>query len=210
MKISEKPEWITIPELSEYNTIIDAMENRVESIINHKNSEAIYLVEHQEIYTAGTNSSKEDIIDLGNIPIINTGRGGRTTYHGPGQRVIYPMLNLSIRQKDIKQYVRHLEQWIVNSLKIIGIDAYTISGKVGIWTKKDNIDAKVGAIGIRVRKWVTFHGVSVNINPDLLKYKGIIPCGISDLSVTSLEDLGIKIALKEFDKIVKNEFEKVF
>lgn len=210
MKISAKPEWITIPELSEYNTILDAMENRVESIIHHKNPEAVYLVEHQDVYTAGTNSSKEDIIDLGNIPIINTGRGGRITYHGPGQRVIYPILNLSIRQKDIKQYVRHLEQWIINSLKIIGIDAYIIAGKVGIWTKKDNIDAKIGAIGIRVRKWVTFHGVSVNINPDLSKYKGIIPCGISDLPVTSLEDLGIKIALKEFDRIIKNEFERVF
>ncbi len=210
MKISVKPEWITIPELSEYNTILDAMENRVESIIHHKNSEAVYIVEHQDVYTAGTNSSKEDIIDLGNIPIINTGRGGRITYHGPGQRVIYPILNLSIRQKDIKQYVRHLEQWIINSLKIIGIDAYIIAGKVGIWTKKDNIDAKIGAIGIRVRKWVTFHGVSININPDLSKYKGIIPCGISDLPVTSLEDLGIKIALKEFDRIIKNEFERVF
>ncbi len=210
MKISVKPEWITVPGLSAYNTMLDTMENRVESIINHKNSEAVYLVEHQDVYTAGTNSSRGDIIDLGNIPIINTGRGGRITYHGPGQRVIYPVLNLSIRQKDIKQYVRHLEQWIINSLKIIGIDAYTIAGKVGIWTQKDDIDAKIGAIGIRVRKWVTFHGISVNINPNILKYKGIIPCGISDLPVTSLEDLGIKIALKDFDTIIKNEFEKVF
>lgn len=210
MKISAAPEWITIPRLSEYNTILAAMENRVESIIHHKNSEAVYLVEHHDVYTAGTNSSKGDIIDLGNIPIINTGRGGMVTYHGPGQRVIYPVLNLSIRQKDIKQYVRHLEQWVINSLKIIGIDAYIIAGKVGIWIKKDNIDAKIGAIGIRVRKWVTFHGVSVNINPDLSKYKGIIPCGISDLPVTSLNELGIKIALKEFDRIIKNEFERVF
>ncbi len=210
MKISARPEWIIIPGLSEYNTILDAMENRVESIVHHKNSEAVYLVEHHDVYTAGTNSSKADIIDLGNIPLINIGRGGKITYHGQGQRVIYPVLNLSIRQKDIKQYVRHLEQWIINSLKIIGIDAYTIAGKVGIWTKKDNIDAKIGAIGIRVRKWVTFHGISVNINPDLLKYNGIIPCGISNLPVTSLEDLGIKITLKDFDTIIKNKFEMVF
>lgn len=209
MKISAKPEWITIAGLSEYNTILDAMENRVESIIHHENHEAVYLIEHQDIYTAGTNASKADIIDLGNVPLVNTGRGGKITYHGQGQRVIYPVLNLSIRQQDIKQYVRYLEQWIINSLKIIGVEAHVIPGKVGIWTKKDSIDAKIGAIGIRVRKWVTFHGVSVNINPDLSRYNGIIPCGV-DLPVTSLEDLGMKIALQEFDTIIKNEFDKLF
>lgn len=204
-------EWITLPGLSSYLGTLHLMENKVEQAIK-TGSETIYLVEHEDVYTAGTNFKPDELLNPGNIPVIYTGRGGKFTYHGKGQRVIYPILNLAKenRQKDLKLYISMLEKWIINTLLHIGVKAYTIPGKVGIWVNDQGENVKIGAIGVRVKKWVTYHGISVNISTELNKFNGIIACGLDNFKVTSLEKFGIKIAFCQFDKILKTEFERVF
>jgi lipoyl(octanoyl) transferase len=209
------PEWISLPGLVEYKAGLDLMEQRVLDVISNKKREAVFLLEHQDVYTAGTSYKDEELLDSGNIPVIYTGRGGKFTYHGPGQRVIYPILNLagSNRTRDLRLYVNLLEQWIINTLQELGVKAYTISGKIGIWVNLDRsnpIPAKIGAIGVRVKKWVTYHGIAINISPNLNKYRGIIPCGIDNFPVTSLANIGIKISMNDFDYLLKKEFKKLF
>jgi len=204
-------DWIKLPGLVDYATADKMMEDRVSNIINQDQGEAVYLVEHNDVYTAGTSYDPKELLSHENIPVIYTSRGGKFTYHGPGQRVIYPVLNLSNRQKDIRLYVRDLENWMIDSLAHFGVKAMTFPGKVGIWVNtSENKLAKIGAIGIRVRKWVAYHGIAVNVSTNLDKYCGIIPCGIHDFPVTSLHELGIKIDLQEFDDILKIEFDKIF
>ena len=205
-------DWINLPGLVEYSKSLKVMEDKLEQIILNQASEAIYLLEHHDVYTAGTGYRKEELLESSNIPVIYTGRGGKYTYHGPGQAVIYPLIDLrkNNRKKDVKLYIRNLELTAINTLKEFGIDTYTIDGKVGIWTNHQNIPAKLGAIGVRIRKWVTYHGIAVNINTDLQRYKGIIPCGISDFPVTSLYELGIETSTKNFNSIFREEFEKIF
>ena len=205
-------DWINLPDLVEYSKSLKIMEDKLEQIILNQTSETIYLLEHNDVYTAGTSYKKEELLESSNIPVIYTGRGGKYTYHGPGQAVIYPLIDLrkSNRKKDVKLYIKNLELAVINTLREFGIDAYTIDGKVGIWTNPQNIPAKLGAIGVRIKKWVTYHGIAVNINTDLQKYKGIIPCGISDFPVTSLYELGIETSIKNFNSIFKKEFEKIF
>lgn len=189
------------------------MHSYVEEIIVGTKDESIILTEHSDVYTAGSSYKDAELINAGDIPVIYTGRGGKFTYHGPGQRVIYPLIDLNKgnRVKDIKHYVRNLEQWIINSLYLLGVTAFTINGSVGIWVSDPSGNrAKIGAIGIRVKKWVTYHGIAVNIHTDLSKYQGIIPCGINNFSVTSLEKIGVKISLNDFDIILKQEFKKIF
>jgi lipoyl(octanoyl) transferase len=203
-------EWINLPGLVEYETGLKVMEERLNLVIEKKAPEAIYLLEHRDVYTAGTGFKQNELLDNTNIPVIYTGRGGKFTYHGPGQRVIYPVLDLAKkgRTKDIKLYVKTLEEWIIATLAGVGLKAYTIEGMVGIWTDKGGTPAKIGAIGIRVKKWVTFHGIAVNITTDITKYAGIIPCGINNFPVTSLKDLGVEISLRDFDFLLKDEFKK--
>lgn len=208
-------EWINLvgsAETVEYSTSLKMMEEKLEQIILHKSPETVYLVEYQDVYTAGTNYKPEELLDSSNIPVIYTGRGGKYTYHGPGQAVIYPLIDLrkNYRLKDIKIYIRNLESVVINCLKIFGIDAYVIEGKVGIWTNYNNMPAKIGAIGVRIKKWVTYHGMAINITTNLQRYKGIIACGISDLPVTSLHKLGVEISIETFNDIFQNEFEKIF
>ena len=204
--------WVTLNELSNYSSTLALMEQTVDAVISKLQPETTYLLEHQEIYTTGTNYTSSEILNLGNIPIIHTGRGGKCTYHGPGQRVIYPIIDLSTkaRQKDIKLYIKMLEEWIVRSLDIIGITSFIIPDRVGIWVKYGKSEAKIASIGIRIRKWVTYHGIAVNISTNLARFSRIIPCGINDFPVTSLAELGVDISLKEFDNILKAEFIKVF
>lgn len=203
-------EWINLPGVVKYETALSVMEERLNLVIEKKAPEAIYLLEHSDVYTAGTSFKQNELLDNKNIPVIYTGRGGKFTYHGPGQRVIYPVLNLaeSTRSKDIKLYVKTLEDWIIGTLARIGVKAYTIEGMIGIWTEKNGIPSKIGAIGIRVKKWVTYHGIAVNITTDITKYAGIIPCGINNFPVTSLKDLGVEISLGDFDFFLKDEFKK--
>lgn len=205
-------EWISLPGLINYNTGLDLMQQRVFDVIQSKKKEAVFLLEHQDVYTAGTSYKDDELLSSDDIPVIYTGRGGKFTYHGPGQRVIYPILNLSSKNRstDLKLYIRLLEQWIINTLQALDIKAYTIDGKIGIWVNQNNAPAKIGAIGIRIKKWVTYHGIAINLTTDLSKYSGIIPCGINNFPVTSLTNIGIKIAMNDFDYLLKKEFEKLF
>ena len=197
--INWKHEEKTVP----YDSAIKQMENKVKNIYNNNCSEHIWILEHPSIYTCGTSYKKSDIINISEVPIVETGRGGKVTYHGPGQRIIYVMLNLNERYRDIKRYVKCLEDWMIDSLKIIGLNAFTCKDRIGIWVNSPHGEAKIGAIGIRISHWITYHGISININPDLGYYKNIIPCGLKEYPVTSLKELGFKISSNEFDKIIK-------
>lgn len=205
--------WITLPGLVNYQDGIKIMEDQLLRVINSIEPNTIFLLEHKEVYTAGTSHNREELLKPNLFPVIYTGRGGKFTYHGPGQRVIYPIINLDVtnKDKDLKLYITQLEKWIILALTELGVKAFTIQGKVGIWVKnRQNIESKIGAIGIRVRKWVTYHGIAVNINPNLNNYSGIIPCGINDFPITSLEDIGINISMTEFDIILKKKFIEIF
>jgi len=205
--------WITLPGLVDYQDGIKIMEDQLLRVINSIEPNTIFLLEHKEVYTAGTSHNREELLKPNLFPVIYTGRGGKFTYHGPGQRVIYPIINLDVtnKDKDLKLYITQLEKWIILALTELGVKAFTIQGKVGIWVKnRQNIESKIGAIGIRVRKWVTYHGIAVNINPNLNNYSGIIPCGINDFPITSLEDIGINISMTEFDIILKKKFIEIF
>ncbi len=201
--------WVSLPGLIDYSAAIEIMEQQVQKIIAGC-SETIFLLEHEEIYTAGRNYDNKELVGGNNIPVIYTNRGGKFTYHGPGQRIIYPILNLNNRIPDIRLYIRNLEKWIINSLKHFGINAYTIENMVGIWVLRNNNHAKIAAIGVRIKKWVTYHGIAININTNLENYSGIIPCGINDFPVTSFEELGIRVSFDDFDSILKKEFHKIF
>jgi len=205
--------WITLPGLVDYQDGIKTMEDQLDRVINSMQPDTIFLLQHKEVYTAGTSHNVEELLKPDLFPVIYTGRGGKFTYHGPGQRIIYPIINLNNtdKVKDLKLYITQLEKWIILTLAELGVHAFTIQGKVGIWVKNSrNIESKIGAIGIRVRKWVTYHGIAVNINPNLNHYSGIIPCGINDFPITSLEDIGINISMTEFDIILKKKFIEIF
>ncbi len=193
--------------LVDYKSMLEIMDSKVQEVIGGS-PDAAFLLEHDHIYTAGTSFKNTEILD-NNIKIIDTGRGGKITYHGPGQRVIYPILNLNKnnRNKDLKLYIRNLEHWIIDTLSYFAIKSYIVPNRVGIWVDGPNGKSKIAAIGIRVRKWVTYHGIAINISPDLSKYKSIIPCGIDDAYVTSMKELGINISLEEFDAIAKKIFD---
>jgi lipoyl(octanoyl) transferase len=206
-------EWITLPGLVDYQEGIKIMEDQLDRVINSMQPDTIFLLEHKEVYTAGTSHNVEELLKPDLFPVIYTGRGGKFTYHGPGQRIIYPIINLNNtdKVKDLKLYITQLEKWIILTLAELAVHAFTIQGKVGIWVKNSrNIESKIGAIGIRVRKWVTYHGIAVNISPNLDNYSGIIPCGINDFPITSLEDMGINISMTEFDIILKKKFIEIF
>jgi len=205
--------WITLPGLVDYQEGIKIMEDQLDRVIHSMQPDTIFLLEHKEVYTAGTSHNVEELLKPDLFPVIYTGRGGKFTYHGPGQRIIYPIINLNNtdKVKDLKLYITQLEKWIILTLAELGVHAFTIQGKVGIWVKNSrNIESKIGAIGIRVRKWVTYHGIAVNISPNLDNYSGIIPCGINDFPITSLEDMGINISMTEFDIILKKKFIEIF
>jgi lipoyl(octanoyl) transferase len=198
-----------------YQQTIAKMELYVENIISHKTNEILWFLEHEDVYTAGVSSSYNDILDK-DINIIKTGRGGQITYHGPGIRILYLLLDLKKRNLcDLKKYIANLQSVIINSLKHIGVESYILDEHIGVWVKNKNVingHDKISAIGVRVRKWVSFHGVAINIAPELDKFKKIIPCGIDkkNLGVTSLKELNIDITMEEFDKILKIEFNKIF
>lgn len=205
--------WITLPGLVDYQEGIKIMEDQLVRVTNSTQPDTIFLLEHKEVYTAGTSHNVEELLKPDLFPVIYTGRGGKFTYHGPGQRIIYPIINLNNtdKVKDLKLYITQLEKWIISTLAELDVNAFTIQGKIGIWVKNSrNIESKIGAIGIRVRKWVTYHGIAVNISPNLDNYSGIIPCGINDFPITSLEDMGINISMTEFDIILKKKFIEIF
>ncbi|MFK7973811.1 MAG: lipoyl(octanoyl) transferase LipB [Rickettsiaceae bacterium] len=206
------PEWVSLKGLINYSDAVSMMQQHVDKVIEGSAQEVVFLLEHEDVYTTGTSYDKRELLNTQDIPVIHSRRGGRVTYHGPGQRVIYPILNLTKqnRAKDIRLYIRNLEQWAINSLAAMGVKAYTIDGMVGIWVDKLNQPAKIGAIGVRVKKWITYYGMAINISTDLKKFSGIIPCGINNFPTLSLNDLGITVTLEEFDTLLQQEFKEIF
>ena len=203
----------------EYSMALERMDSHVHQMINGKAAEKIWLLEHPALYTAGTSAKKKDLIETNRFPVFETNRGGQFTYHGPGQRVAYVMLDLNKRGKDIKAFVEKLEAWIIHTLAEFNVVGQTRSGRVGIWVERTDKpktvnglpeEEKIAAIGIRLRKWVTFHGLSINVDPDLTHFQGIVPCGIKEHGVTSLVDLGLPVSMTDLDNALKKSFSKVF
>ena len=202
-----------------YNTALEKMDNHVQKMISGEADEKIWLLEHPALYTAGTSADKKDLIKPNLFPVFETKRGGQYTYHGPGQRIVYVMLDLNKRGKDIKKFVNNLEVWIIHTLAEFNVIGQSRSGRVGIWVerpdKPKNVDGlleeeKIAAIGVRLKKWVTLHGLSINVDPDLDNFQGIVPCGIKDHGVTSLVDLGLPVSMADLDIALKKSFSKVF
>ncbi len=204
-----RPDWKVRDGLLPYPEAVSFMEERAEAIAAGHAGEMVWLVEHPPIYTAGTSAKDADLIDA-RFPVFKTGRGGQFTYHGPGQRVGYVMLDLKRRQPDVRQYVRNLEEWLIRTLARFNVKGERREGRVGIWVQSGNREDKIAALGVRVRRWVTFHGVSFNVDPNLSDFTGIVPCGISQHGVTSLADLGILVSMADVDVALKEAFEEVF
>lgn len=189
-----------------YPDAVARMEKLQADIFAGRCDEHIWLIEHPALYTGGTSADSAELLTP-QFPVYNSGRGGRYTYHGPGQRVGYVMLNLGARSKDVRNYVHALEGWVIDSLAIFGVKARRADGRIGIWCDNQNgQEAKIGAIGVRIKKWVTAHGFAVNINPNLAHFGGIVPCGIAEYPVTSLHDLGIITSMEEFDAALRQTF----
>ena len=204
-------EWRVADGLVPYGVAVATMEARVAAIHAGTERELVWLVEHPPLYTAGTSARAEELIDPGRLPVYRSGRGGRYTYHGPGQRIVYLMLDLRLRGQDVRCYVHHLEEWIIRVLRGFGVYGERRDGRVGIWVAQPSgIEAKIAAIGVRVRQWVTYHGVALNIDPELENYRGIVPCGISEHGVTSLAALGTRATMQDVDAALRSTFAAVF
>ncbi|MCB2047110.1 MAG: lipoyl(octanoyl) transferase LipB [Novosphingobium sp.] len=183
----------------DYRTALEEMTRRNEAIAAGEARELIWLLEHPPVYTAGTSAAASELLDP-RFEVVSAGRGGRYTYHGPGQRIAYVLLDLNRRARDVRGYVHALEGWVIDTLADFGVEAFRSEGRIGIWTQDiDGREAKIGAIGVRVRRWVTMHGLSVNIAPDLSHFAGIVPCGIAEYGVTSLERLGKPVTMAQWD-----------
>jgi lipoyl(octanoyl) transferase len=185
------------------------MEARAAAIAEGTAPELVWLVEHPPIYTAGTSAKATDLLDA-RFPVYHTGRGGQFTYHGPGQRVGYVMLNLKQSKCDVRAFVHDLEEWLIAALAQFNVKGERRDGRVGIWVGRGNREDKIAAIGVRVRRWVTFHGVSINVDPDLTHFSGIVPCGVREHGVTSLQALGLPVVMADVDVAMKKSFATVF
>ena len=209
--LSENLEWIVSDRPVEYPEAIEFMERRVAEIRAGTAPEAVWLLEHPPLYTAGTSARREDLLQPDRFPVHEAGRGGQYTYHGPGQRVAYVMLDLQKRGRDVRCYVRDLENWVILTLARFGVKGEIRDGRVGIWVDRGmGREDKIGAIGVRVRHWITFHGISLNIDPDLGHFTGIVPCGITQFGVTSLWDLGHTPTVEEVDMALRHCFHEQF
>ena len=214
LQLLAKPEWQVRKGLLPYPEAVAFMEERAAAIAEGRADELVWLVEHPPIYTAGTSAKQDDLIDA-RFPVFQTGRGGQFTYHGPGQRVGYVMLDLKRRTDpkkgpDVRGFVHDLEEWLIRALASFGVKGERRTGRVGIWVQRGSREDKIAALGVRIRRWVTFHGVSFNVNPKLDDFTGIVPCGIGEHGVTSLADLGITATMADLDVALKKAFESVF
>ncbi|MDD3799142.1 MAG: lipoyl(octanoyl) transferase LipB [Novosphingobium sp.] len=197
---NDRIEWRLETAPVPYRAALEEITARNAAIAGGSADELIWLLEHPPVYTAGTSAAAGELLDP-RFEVVTAGRGGRYTYHGPGQRVGYVLLDLSRRTRDVRRFVHCLEQWVIATLADFGVESWSVPERVGIWTRDiDGSEAKIGAIGVRVRRWVTMHGFSVNLAPDLSHFAGIVPCGISEYGVTSLEKLGIPVAPEEWDR----------
>lgn len=205
-----KTEWDIADKLVPYEQALATMDSHVNSIIMSGAPDRVWLLEHPPLYTAGTSAKAADMLNP-RFPVYDVGRGGQYTYHGPGQRVGYVMMDLARKnKKDVRKFVFDLEQWLINSLAEFNIHAERRAGRVGLWVATEGTEKKIAAIGIRLRKWVSFHGVSINLEPDLEHFSGIVPCGIRTFGVTSLHDMGQFITMVELDMALRHHFERVF
>ncbi len=213
------PDWITTPGLTGYREAEAWMEARAEAIRAGEAPECIWLVEHPPLYTAGTSARPQDLTDPDRFEVFQTRRGGQYTYHGPGQRVIYVMLDVAARGRDVRKFVQDLEHWVIATLGEFNVRGEIREGRVGVWVPRPEKpplpdgtprEDKIAAIGIRLRKWVSFHGISINVEPDLTHFDGIVPCGITDHGVTSLVDLGLPVTMDDLDTALRRSFGTVF
>jgi lipoyl(octanoyl) transferase len=211
---SEPVEWVIADEPVGYEAAVAEMEARAALIADGVARERVWLVEHPALYTAGTSARDEDLLTPERFPVHRTGRGGQFTYHGPGQRVAYVMLDLKRREPDLRRFVSALEAWLIGTLAAFNIRGERREERVGVWVRRPEKGAdaedKIAALGIRVRRWVSFHGISLNVEPELAHFDGIVPCGVSDQGVTSLVDLGLPLTLPEVDSALRAEFEQIF
>jgi lipoyl(octanoyl) transferase len=207
-------EWQVAPAPVGYAEAVAFMEARVADIAAKTAPELVWLVEHPPLYTAGTSARAEDLVAPDRFPVFATGRGGEYTYHGPGQRVAYAMLDLSARRQDIRAFVAALEAWLIATLAEFNVRGERRDDRVGVWVRRPDrgaeVEDKIAAIGIRVRRWVTFHGISLNVEPDLEHFSGIVPCGVRGHGVTSLVDLGLPVTMADADAALRAAFEDVF
>lgn len=204
-----QPDWKISDGPVPYPEALAEMEARAAAIAEGTAGELVWLLEHPPIYTAGTSARDADLLDA-RFPVYRTGRGGQFTYHGPGQRVGYVMLDLKRRKPDVRAYVHDLEEWLIEALKQFHVKGERRDGRVGIWVQRGLREDKIAALGVRIKRWVSFHGVALNVAPDLSHFSGIVPCGVRAHGVTSLADLGIDVSMAEVDTVLKASFQKIF
>jgi lipoyl(octanoyl) transferase len=206
--------WSVSSGLVAYPQAVEAMEARAAAIAEGRACELVWLVEHPPIYTAGVSAKRGDLLDEGRFPVFASGRGGQYTYHGPGQRVAYVMLDLTARGRDVRAFVAALEGWVIAALARFNVEGEVRPGRVGVWVERKapgfRREDKIAAIGVKLRRWVSFHGISLNVEPDLTHFSGIVPCGVTDHGVTSLVDLGLPVSLDEADAALKVAFKEIF
>jgi len=205
-------DWIVSDGLTPYERAVSAMESRVGRIARGKAAEAIWLVEHPPLYTVGTSADPAELIGPSRFPVYPSGRGGRYTYHGPGQRVVYTMLNVGARGRDARRFIAQLEDWAIATLEEFNVRGERREGRPGVWTVRSDrpAEAKIAAVGVRLRKWVSFHGFSINVEPELTHFGGIVPCGVREYGVTSLADLGLPVTMADLDVALQRTFGQVF
>ncbi|MEE9315043.1 MAG: lipoyl(octanoyl) transferase LipB [Rhizobiaceae bacterium] len=211
-------EWIVSDGLTDYQAAVAWMEKRADEIAKGEANECVWLIEHPPLYTAGTSADAQDLVSPDRFPVHQTGRGGQYTYHGPGQRVAYVLLDLKRRRQDVRAFVAALERWVIDTLDAFNVKGERREDRVGVWVKRPNKPApkgevaedKIAAIGIRLKKWVSFHGISINVEPELDHFTGIIPCGVTQHGVTSLVDLGLPLEMHDLDVALKTCFIEVF
>lgn len=212
-------EWIVTDGLTGYREAEAWMEARATAIAEGRASECVWLLEHPPLYTAGTSAKLQDLTDPDRFPVHETRRGGQYTYHGPGQRIVYVMLDVGMRGRDVRRFVQQLETWVISTLDEFNVTGHIRDGRVGVWVERPDkpltasgqlAEDKIAAIGIRLRKWVSFHGMSINVDPELEHFSGIVPCGIRDHGVTSLVDLGLPVQMTDLDVALRHQFSSVF
>ncbi|WP_374450360.1 lipoyl(octanoyl) transferase LipB [Stella sp.] len=215
-RLVEPPEW-RVPEWRiedapvDYPAAVAEMERRAAAIRAGSERELVWLLEHSPLYTAGTSADDAELLDAGGLPVHRSGRGGRLTYHGPGQRIGYCLLDLKRRRPDVRWYVARLEEWLIRTLALFNVRGERREGRIGVWVVgQDGRERKIAALGVRVRQWVTLHGVALNVDPDLARFGGIVPCGVREFGVTSLVREGILVSMPEVDAALKMAFEETF
>ena len=210
-------EWIITDGLTDYDAAVTFMEARVDAIHRGEADECIWLLEHPPLYTAGTSAKPADLVEPDRFPVYTTKRGGQYTYHGPGQRIAYVMLDVGKRGHDVRRFVQDLENWVIATLAEFSVHGEIRDGRVGVWVQRDDKplnaigqppEDKIAALGIRLRKWISFHGISINVEPDISHFSGIVPCGITEHGVTSLVDLGLPVTMNDLDVALRNTFEE--